>query len=212
MQANLANEKFYLRLIRKGLLKVTKEGKAFNLRTGKEIGKSKGNGYRKLSWQHSKSKKTIQIQLHRLIWAYFKGVPKDPELEINHRDGNKQNCTLSNLELITSQSNTVHAILVLGRNEPKGKERPNAKFEDEDVRKCRKLFALGKVTRRQIKRRFGCSYSVVNTMLTGRFYSHVSTKWDEMCRLKIRDCSLKVKRRAHNPRSVRFDSYRSHQT
>jgi len=36
---NLKNEKFFLRLIKDGKLKITKSGRAFNLVTGKELAK-----------------------------------------------------------------------------------------------------------------------------------------------------------------------------
>jgi len=46
--------------------------------------------------------------LHRLVWETFNG--KIPiELEINHIDGNKLNNNLSNLELVTSSENKLHA-------------------------------------------------------------------------------------------------------
>jgi hypothetical protein len=108
MRANLSNERFFLRLIKAGRLRVTKSGRAFNEDTGKELAKNSA-GYRKLSWLDPDTGKIKQVQLHRIVWAAFKGVPDDPELEINHKDGIKQNCRLSNLELATSQQNNLHA-------------------------------------------------------------------------------------------------------
>ena len=136
--------------------------------------------YRKLSWQHPKTKKIVQVQLHRIVWARFKGIPKDGQI-VNHVDGDKQNCALLNLELTSDIGNVNHAIdsgLVFI---PKGDDRPNAKFADADVRKYRRLFALGRVRRTDIAKEVGASIGVVSGMLRGRTYSHVTTKYDSKC-------------------------------
>ena len=48
---------------------------------------------------------TKNMFVHRLVWSAFKGaIPKN--LQINHKDENKQNNNLSNLELVTPKENT----------------------------------------------------------------------------------------------------------
>lgn len=47
--------------------------------------------------------------VHRLVWMFVHGwIPK--ELEINHKDGNKQNNKISNLELLTNKENVNYSI------------------------------------------------------------------------------------------------------
>lgn len=47
--------------------------------------------------------------IHRLVWMSFnnKKIPKG--LEINHKDGNKSNNNLNNLEVVTHKENMIHA-------------------------------------------------------------------------------------------------------
>lgn len=183
--ANINNEKFFLKLIREGKLKVTKDGRAFNLVTGRQIG-NQSYGYKKLSWQHPKTKKIIQIQLHRLVWAYFNGIPDD-NLVLNHIDGNKQNCALSNLELVSVKENNRHAQKAGLVYIPKGEEKPNAIFSDEDVRELRKLFATNpNITCKQIALQYNCHIGSVSSMLKGVWYRHIVTKYDVQCKRKLK--------------------------
>lgn len=64
---------------------------------------SKSNGYVRVSlW--CKDQKARVFLLHRVIWFYFNGeIPKG--LEINHKDENKTNNSLDNLELLTHTDN-----------------------------------------------------------------------------------------------------------
>lgn len=47
-------------------------------------------------------------RVHNLVMAAFVG-PKPPEYQTNHKDGNKQNNRLTNLEYVTASANVLHA-------------------------------------------------------------------------------------------------------
>lgn len=52
-----------------------------------------------------KDKKVKSLYVHRLVWISFRGpIPKG--LQINHKDENKRNNCLYNLELLTPKENT----------------------------------------------------------------------------------------------------------
>ena len=52
--------------------------------------------------------KTVIVYAHRLVWVYRNGaIPAGKEL--NHKDGNKRNNQLDNLELVTRSENLLHA-------------------------------------------------------------------------------------------------------
>jgi hypothetical protein len=48
------------------------------------------------------------VGAHRLVWTYHNG-PIPDELQINHRDLNKHNNALNNLELVTASENIRHS-------------------------------------------------------------------------------------------------------
>jgi len=50
-----------------------------------------------------------QYRWHRFVYECFNGVIYSDKLVINHKDGDKKNNCLSNLELVTQKDNTNHA-------------------------------------------------------------------------------------------------------
>lgn len=86
--------------------------------------------------------------VHRLVADAFlvKPVTNEP-LEVNHKDGNKLNNKLENLEWITQRENMIHSIDVLGNN-PFGKPPKKVKCLDpntgEVVAEYRSLLEAGK--------------------------------------------------------------------
>lgn len=53
--------------------------------------------------------KTNYRMIHRLVLEHFNPVDNQDELQVNHRDGNKSNNTLENLEWTTPSENIIHA-------------------------------------------------------------------------------------------------------
>lgn len=84
------NEHGQLRALVKGKWKVLKA-------------RNNGRGY----WNVNRNNKTFYV--HRLVAEAFLGGPQ-PDLEVNHKDGNKSNNHWSNLEWVTQESNRAHAV------------------------------------------------------------------------------------------------------
>ena len=67
----------------------------------------KNNGYCKVNLYKNNKQKTYHI--HRLVAEAF--IPnRDNSLEINHKDGNKKNNCINNLEWITHKENIQHGV------------------------------------------------------------------------------------------------------
>ena len=87
---------------------ITTEGKCYNSKTKNWLkGQISKNGY--LSYHLSIDGDKVRKYAHRMVLETF--LPnKNVDLEINHKDGNKLNNSLSNLEWVTSSQNKQHAI------------------------------------------------------------------------------------------------------
>lgn len=65
-----------------------------------------------------KNGKQKQIRIHKLVMQAF-AVRPSPAHEVNHKDGNKANPMLENLEYVTHSENALHSTHVLGNRPPK---------------------------------------------------------------------------------------------
>ena len=97
---------------------VTTDGRLISYKKGKEtiIEGYSGSGYCNVNLSNSKGV-TKSFQLHRLVAITFLNNPKKHPI-VNHKDGNKLNNVLSNLEWTSHRGNTLHGTRIL---EPKKK-------------------------------------------------------------------------------------------
>ena len=86
---------------------INADGKVRSRKDGKEKIKSVSKrGYWVMTMR--KNGKTFLRTLHRMLAIAFIPNPENKP-EINHIDGNKKNCSLDNLEWVTSRENNIHA-------------------------------------------------------------------------------------------------------
>lgn len=144
------------------------KGKEFRRRWPEKIMKPTKHrtGYMVLRIVHDGNLRWISV--HQLVALAFIGHPN--ELTVNHKDGNKENNCIDNLEYITLSENMVHAHKT-GLNNVRGENNPAAKLSENVVRQIRKL--LGGRTRKQIAAIVGCSKSCVDQVASGKTWKHV---------------------------------------
>lgn len=115
-------------------------------------------------------KKSVKhtLLLHRVVWEVFKGsIPRG--MEINHKDGNKNNPSLSNLELVTRRENCIHAF-EMGLRKP-----TRRKLKDLEVIKIKKLLKKRNISQNKISLIFKC-----NPLTISRINNRISYK-DIIC-------------------------------
>ena len=89
---------------------VTDDGRVWSERTQKYLSPQYDkNGYVKVQMR-STDNKSHRYSVHRLVLENFKPVEGMEKLQVNHKDGNKLNNNLSNLEWTTCEENITHAI------------------------------------------------------------------------------------------------------
>ena len=109
---------------------VSNYGKIFDLKYNRYIPYSYNNGYIMVSL-HTIYKKYKTFILHRIVAKAF--IQGNWELQVNHIDGAKSNCSYYNLEWCTARENLMHA-LDLGLNKS-GEDKPNAALSNDQVLK-----------------------------------------------------------------------------
>lgn len=104
---------------------------------------TKSNGY--LSVSLHINGKQVSRYVHRLVAEAWLGeIP--PKMTVNHKDGNKSNNNLSNLEIMSQSDNNKHSFLT-GLKKPtilKGEDNPRSVVTEKEVGEIRKMYAGGK--------------------------------------------------------------------
>lgn len=100
------------------------------------------NGYCIVNFYHNKKRKGFEV--HTLVAKTF--IPNNnlEKIQVNHKDGNKENNKVENLEWVRPKENTYHSIKILGNNKI-GIRNPNS----------RKIFGYDKNTN-ELKFKFNC--------------------------------------------------------
>jgi DNA-binding XRE family transcriptional regulator len=149
---------------------VSNTGKVRPIKTKVELNPHrKPNGYRQCSlWLHSKQR---QYYVHRLVAMTF--IPNPDQLpQVNHKDGNKDNNSVSNLEWSTNIDNIKHAHRT-GLIKQTGVDNPRAVLNDNSVREIKELYATGKYKQNELAQRFNVNKQTINNIVRGKSWTHI---------------------------------------
>lgn len=100
--------------------------------------------------------------VHTLVMEAFVG-PRPPGMWINHKDGNKRNNRLSNLEYTTPRDNLIHAVMT--------GLRPRMKLDSDSVRRIRSRKGL--VRSGLVAEEFGITRTHVKSIWKGKSWAHL---------------------------------------
>ncbi len=110
------------------------------------------------------------MYVHRLVATTFIKNPENKE-QVNHKDGNKRNNCVKNLEWVTRQENMNHAV-GLGLH-PTGERIGSSKLTATEVIKIRSLAANGLLTNSEIGEMFGVARLTVSDAVRRITWKHI---------------------------------------
>ena len=134
------------------------QGEIYSLKRKRILKGRSMKGYRRVVLM--KDGKQIDSLVHRLIAQTFIPNPENKP-EVNHKDGNKENNSVFNLEWCTQKENVQHAIKTGLKND--------RKVSDEKLNEIRRMISEGK-RNTEIEKITGIPRKTVSNIRIGKYY------------------------------------------
>lgn len=167
------------------------DGRYFATEDGRIWSKSKNKfralvanryGYLSVSFRCPKTKKTMTKTVHRLVAMAWINNPENLP-QINHKDGDKSNNKVSNLEWCSGSENMKHAwnaglqpltsmMIESVRRAAKFSALKKRRLSDESLREAKRRVAAGEL-QKNVAESFGVSQSLLSQAINGRTYAEV---------------------------------------
>lgn len=126
------------------------------------------NDYYFVCWEHPDGRRGRK-SVHRIIAEAF--IPNPLGLSgINHKDGNKHNNAVNNLEWCDSKYNTAHSIQE-GLQNPIGQDNANSKLSEEQAREIKYNYL--DISHSELGRRLDVSPVTIGNIRNGKSWKHI---------------------------------------
>ena len=126
-----------------------------------------GKGYMRVRLYKNGESKFFRV--HRIVMQAFVGKCPNGE-EINHKDGNKANNALSNLEYMTKSENNLHMYRKLGRQ----RRHDNYKrLSQDEVVQIRQLYATNQYSQLELGNMFGVNRNTIGNAVRRITWKHI---------------------------------------
>lgn len=128
------------------------------------------NGYHRVNLYLNGNMKHYCI--HRLVAEHFINNPKVLP-EVNHKDGNKANNNVSNLEWITTKGNAQHAYKTNLRYAKLGENCSWSKLTEEQVLDIRERYKIGAFNMRELSEYFQVNKTTIWEIIHRKIWRHI---------------------------------------
>lgn len=147
----------------------------FGIRTceGKPIcGEINRDGYRRVHMSDARTGKKDRVYLHRLVAGAFIENPLNKPC-VNHKDGDKLNNSVDNLEWVTHQENVIHEYATGLCKGPTGESGGGHKLTEKQVLTIRNSHKENILTRKEMARMFDVSYRTILEICLRRTWRYI---------------------------------------
>lgn len=123
-------------------------------------------------YKDTKDKRLHKLS-HRVVYYCFgNNIENFDNLTVNHKDGNKLNNNIYNLELISAKENNYHAYRT-GLKNNKGENHGKSIRKNNEIIKIRKLYFNQKYTQEKIAEMFNTTQSRISEIITYKTWKHI---------------------------------------
>lgn len=121
-----------------------------------------------------------QIPIHKLVAENFI-ENKDNKPFVNHKDGNKMNNAVDNLEWVTQQENIQHSYK--NNLQPTKVKTYKGKFTDEQRQQIKKEYNESNISMRELGRKYGVSHTCISGIVNDKYkYADKVNIYEEVAR------------------------------
>ena len=163
---------------------ITNDGRVFSEMTNKFLKPAKdANGYLRYAFKYNDKHTTFKA--HRLVAECYLDNPLNKP-QVNHKDGNKQNNNVDNLEWCTNKENMQHAIengLFNPKDKPKhksinktikkGELNGCSKLTESEVLEIRSKFKPRVYTREMLALEYNVKASTIKDVILRKSWKHI---------------------------------------
>lgn len=118
-----------------------------------------------------KNGKHYECTIHRLVACMFIENPENKP-DVNHKDGNKLNNYVENLEWCTKSENIIHAFKTNLKDFSNGKA-PSCKLNIEQVKEIKNMYKTNSFSQSHIAKSFNISPQLVNMIIKNKIWINV---------------------------------------
>jgi len=161
--ANHAKELLFLKARKEGRIIVNRDG-TVDTPDKKNIGRKDKDGYVVITLTINGA--TKNIRRGRLVYLVYIDKNLDPVLQINHKNGIKDDDCVENIESMTARDNILHA----HRTGLADNRRAHDVTDDATAAKIRKVYSYGFDTYESVGKKFGVSAGVVGPIIKNEHY------------------------------------------
>lgn len=150
---------------------ISEDGKVYNSERKRFLTQVISNrGYARLILRINKVK--VDFRIHRLVAEVYLENPNNYE-QVNHKDGNKLNNHVSNLEWCSMSHNIRHAIDTGLMRTPQGIVHGMSKLKESDIAEIKRLYDTKEFTYAKLADKFNVTTSTIYKVMHNITWKHL---------------------------------------